>query len=188
MGAVGPLAHWPVGPLARWPVGPLALRPSPFALGPRPLALDPWPLGLRASGFGLGLANLTFTNLLFFFTSHTEKLFITKCVGHFQGNAGVWLATQGAGCHAKAATCVGRPCGQSAHADRSGFFGTWWFEDTTPMSIARRCAGGFVRVRGRCLSAVGWVVMSACGRGVRRAVFFPAVSLFWGFWHPTLLG
>ena len=31
---------------------------------------------------------------------------------------------------------VGFPCGQRAHVDPSGFLGTWWFEDTTPMSIA----------------------------------------------------
>ena len=83
----------------------------------------------------------------------------TKYVDHFQVNPGVWLATQGA--NAKAAMYAGCACGQSARVDRSGFFGTWWFEDTTPMSIAD-CAGSFARVRGRCLGAVGWFVLSAC--------------------------
>ena len=132
--SVGPLARWPVHPLTRWPVGPLGFGLWALALGPRPLALDPWPLGLGAWGLGLwafrlwalavgqwalavgpwpwlNLPNPTFSYLLFFFSSHTEKLLTTKHVGHFQGNPGVWLATEGAGCHAKAAMCVRCPCG-----------------------------------------------------------------------------
>ena len=47
------------------------------------------------------------TSLIFSFFSHTEKLLTTKYVDHFQVNPGVCLATEGAGCHAKAAMCVG---------------------------------------------------------------------------------
>ena len=157
-----PLGLWPIGPLARWPVGrwplpvtrwPLAVGRWPLAVGPWPLALGPWALGLGlwalgfglwALGFGLWALDvgpyLTLPSLivpsLFSFSSHTEKLLPTKYVDHFQVNPGDWWATEGAGCHAKAAMHVGCPCGQSAHVDRSGFFGTWRFEDTTPMSIA----------------------------------------------------
>ena len=60
----------------------------------------------------------------------SSLLFTREVVDQF------WLATQGTGCHAKSVMYVGCPCGQSAHVDWSGFFGTWWFEDTTPMSIA----------------------------------------------------
>ena len=47
-----------------------------------------------------------------------------------------------------------------------------------------------MRVRVRCVSAVGWSVLSACGReeergggGGRRAVFF-GCFIFWGFGIP----
>ena len=129
VGPLAPLARWPVGPLARWPVGPLARWALGFGL--RGLEFGVWPLG-----FSLGFAYLTFSYLLFFFSSHSEKLLTTKSADHFQVNPAVWLATWSAGCHAKAAMHVGCPCGHSAHVDLSGFFGTWWFEDTTPMSIA----------------------------------------------------
>ena len=39
-----------------------------------------------------------------------------------------------------------------------------------------------MRVRGRCLSAVGWVVMSACAGGEGR--FFPGCLTFLGFGIP----
>ena len=78
---------------------------------------------------------------------------------------------------------VGCPCGQSAHVDRSGFFGTWWFEDTSPRSIADVVLVALTRTRGRYLSAVEWFVLSACGEeGLFR------MSDFLGFWHPALLG
>ena len=126
-----PLARWPVGPLARWPIGPLAHWP----VGPLARWADGrWGFGRWASALAWPtLPCLLVSSLLF--STQPEKFLTTKNVDHFQVNPGVWLATGCADCHAKAAMCAGRPCGQSAHADRSGFFGTWWFEDTTPMSI-----------------------------------------------------
>ena len=65
------------------------------------------------------------------------------------------------------------------------------FEDSADVS-SRRCAGGFVRVRVRCLSAVGWIVLSACvygGWGERgEGPFFFRLSHFFRFWNPALLG
>ena len=156
---VGPLARWPVGPLAHWPLGPLAFGLWPlwhwalgFGLGLWGLrlgvglsalaaGLQPWPPLLFSS---LLFSSLLFSSLLFsslllpslLFLFPHEKLLTTKNVDHIQVNPGVWWATWCAGCHAKAAMHVGCPFGESAHVDRLGFFGTWWFEDTTPMSIA----------------------------------------------------
>ncbi len=150
--ALGPLALWPFGPwplglLAPWPLGPLAPWPLPVAVGPWPLAVGCWAvglltLGLSALDFGRWasalaqptLPCLLLSSLLFLFP-HREVV-DHQIADHFQVNPGVWLATLGAGCHAKAAMYVGCPCGESAHVDRSGFFGSWWFEDTTPTPIA----------------------------------------------------
>ena len=95
-----------------------------------------------------------FSSLLFPSLSlHPEKLWTTKHVDLFQIYPGVLLAKQVTGCHAKSVKHVGFPFGQSAHVDRRGFSGTWWFEDTTPMSKAdavleRCCVVCFVSVWG----------------------------------------
>ena len=75
---------------------------------------------------------------------------------------------------------VGFPCGQSAHVDRSCFFGTWCFEDTTPMSIADVVLVAlrvFREVLGRC----GVVCFVSVWQG--RGPFFGCLT-FWGFGIP----
>ena len=81
------------------------------------------------AGLGLGLGLL--------FSSQPEKLLTTKRVDHLKSIQVFGLGHTG--CHTKCHMIMGCPLGQSAHVDRLGFFGTWWVEDTTPMSVARLC-------------------------------------------------
>ena len=68
---------------------------------------------------------------------------------------------------------VGLLFGQSAHVFRSDYFRFMEVLGYSADFSSRRCGGGFVRVRGWCLSAVGWCV--SCGRGAFRT--FLVVSL-----------
>ena len=111
--SVVPLAFWPVGPkglgLGAWPVGPWVRWSSALGLGP--LGLGPC-----ARAFGLSLL----------------YLWTTKHVDHFPFNPSVWLATKGA----KLPCMWDFRVVKARSWIRRFFFGTWWFEDTTPMSIA----------------------------------------------------
>ena len=101
-------------------------------------------------GLGLGLSLSLGLGLGLLFSSQPEKLLTTKHVDHLKS-----IQVFGWGHRVQVATpnvpIMGCPCGQSAHVDRQGFFGTWWFEDATQMSFAdavleRCCVVCFVSV------------------------------------------
>ena len=67
---------------------------------------------------------------------------------------------------------------KARYVDRSGFFGIWWFEDTTPMSMADVVLVVVCACTREVLERCRVFVLSASGGfGGRRP--FSAVSLFW---------
>ena len=93
----------------------------------------------------------------------------------------LWKATSGACFHATLVFYVGLACGRNLHVGPSGCVSTWWSDGTTRMSIGD-VVGGFVRVRGRYLGAVG----SQSLKRVGALVVFGRLTF--ELWHPTMTG
>ena len=97
----------------------------------------------------------TFSSLLFFFSSYTEKLFTSRKVDRFSSQSRCLVGD--IGCRLRSQMCY--VCDISVWSKRArGSVGllrymvVWGYNADVN---SRRCVGGFVRVRGRCLSAFG---------------------------------